>query len=304
MKKIPVGQTIASAYRFTFVGLENVIGLIGLPIIVLTVADYFINGAFYTAQATALDTGDASRLGPMLVGQLGFQFVELALQAMIGVAICREILKPVKRPLWLRFSLGGTEFRFIGGTLALAALMGLAAVICMIVGMVLSSVLGMATPGMAPGQQALGFGVLVGLLACPILIYLFVRLGSLVLPATVMDGGIGLERSWTLVKGNVWRMIGVSVATGVPVTLAVYVLHGLIVGLDSFNPHLELMADQAAQLRHNAQILRQTAEHLPMLEGVECVLAPFLYGLVFSAPAFAYKALTQEAPVVNETNLG
>lgn len=296
MNKIPVGQTVASAYRFTFVGLEKVIGLIWLPIIVLTVADYFINGAFYTAQATALDTGDAARLGPMLVGQLGFQFVELTLKAMIAVAICREILKPVQRPLWLRFSLGGTEFRFMGATLALAALMGLAAVLCMIVGVVLASVMGLATPGMAAGQQALGFAVLLGLLFSPVLIYVFVRLGGLVLPATVMDGGLGLERSWTLVKGNVWRMIGVSLATGVPVTLVVFVLHGLIVGMDSFNPHLELMADQAAQLRHNAQILRQTADHLPLLEGVEFVLAPFLYGLVFSAPAFAYKALTEKAP--------
>jgi hypothetical protein len=296
MKKIPVGQTIVAAYRFTFVGLENVIGLIWLPIIVLTVADYFINGAFYTAQAAALDSGDASRLGPMLVGQLGFQFVELALKAMIAVAICRQILKPLQRPLWLRFSLGGTELRFVAGTFALAALMGLVGVLCMIIGMVLSGVLGVGVAaGMAAGQQALGFGVLIGLLFSPALIYVFVRLGGLMLPATVMDGGIGLERSWQLVKGNVLRMLGVTLATGVPVTLVLYVVHGLIVGPDSFNPHFELMGDQAAMARHNAQVLRQTAEHLPLLEGLEFIMAPLLYGLVFSAPAFAYKALTQEA---------
>ncbi len=294
MKKIPVRQTIVSAYRFAFVSLEKVIALIWLPIIVLTVADYFVNGHFLAARAAALDSGDVSQLGPVFAGQFVFVFVSLLLKAVIAVAICREILKPLERPVWLRFSLGGTELRVVGGMLALAALIALVAIICMVAGMVLSGAVPLAAKGLAPGQQALGMAVLIGLVLSPLLIYGFVRLGSLMLPGAVMDGGIGLERSWQLLKGNAWRMLLVSLAVGLPVTLVYFAARGIILGPDSLNPHIELMGDQAAQLRHSAEEMRQTAIHLPLLEGLDFILAPFLYGLGFAAPAFVYKALKDE----------
>jgi hypothetical protein len=290
MSKIPVRETVASAYRFAFVELEKVIGAIWLPIIVLTVIDYFVNGAMLAARGAAQATGDVSQLTPLLAGQVVYLFVALLLKAIIAVAVCREVLKPLDRPQWLRFSLGGTEFRFIGTMLGLAAIAMLVALICMLAGQMMSGAVPAA--GLAPAQQAIGMAALVAIVLSPVLIYLFVRLGTLALPGVVIDGGIGLERSWTLLKGNVGRMLIVMLAVGVPVMLVYLLLYGMIMGADSFNPRLDILSDAVARQRYEAEIIALTAARLPWLEGLNFILAPFIYGLWFGAPAFAYKALT------------
>jgi hypothetical protein len=290
MTKIPVGETVASAYRFAFVELEKVTGAIWLPIIVLTVIDYFVNGTMLAARGAAMASGDASQLAPVLAGQVGYVFVALLLKAIIAVAICREVLKPLDRPQWLRFSLGGAEFRFVGTMLALVALVMLVIVLCMIAGSTLAG----AVPagGLAAAEKTLGMAALIAIVLSPVLIYLFARLGTLALPGVVLEGGIGLERSWSLLKGNVGRMVIVMLAVSVPVMLVYLLLYGMILGPDSFNPHLDLIGDAVARQRYEADIVRQTAARLPWLEGLNFILAPFIYGLWFAAPAFAYKALT------------
>jgi hypothetical protein len=281
MTKIPVGEIIASAYRFVFVDLGRVIGAIWLPIIVLTVIDYFVNGTMLSARGAAMETGDVSQLTPLLAGQVAYVFVALLLKAIIAVAIGREILQPLQRPQWLRFSLGGAEFRYVGTMLGLAALVMLVIVLGMIAGKMLAG----------GGQQMIGVAALIAAVLLPVLIYVFVRLGALAMPAVVCDGGIGLERSWTLLKGNVGRMLVVMLAVGVPVLIVYLLLYGLIMGPDSFNPHLDILTDAAARQRYEAEVVSLTAARLPWLEGLNFILAPLLYGLGFSAPAFAYKKL-------------
>jgi hypothetical protein len=267
-----------------FVELERVIGAIWLPIIALTVIDYFVNGTMLTVRAAAMDTGDTSQLAPLLVGQFVYIFVALLLKAIIAVAICREILSPLQRPQWLRFSLGGAEFRFVGTTLALAALATLIAVLCMIVGKMLVPAGGT--------QQMIAMTALIGIVLAPGLIYLFVRLGALALPAVVLEGGIGLEQSWALLKGNVGRMLIVLLALVVPVAIVYLLLYGLIMGPEAFSPRFDMLVDAAARRHYEVEIVRLTAARLPWLEGLNFVLAPVLYGLWFAAPAFVYKALT------------
>lgn len=289
MNKIQVRQTIASAYRFALVELERVIGVIWLPIIVLTVIDYFMNSTILSAKLTALETNDGAPLGPVLVGQLGFLIAALILKAVIAVAICREVLKPMDRPLWLRFTLGGAEFRYVGAMLGLGAIGAIIALICLMGATALSGAV--KVPGLPAGQAALGMAGLVGLVLSPALIYLFVRLGSLALPSVVMEKGVGLERSWTLLKGNVGRMLLVCLGAGVPLMLIYVALYMLIVGPEAFNPHIEAMGDSAAQARHEMESLRQTLARLPWIEGLNFIMAPFLNGVWFAAQALVFKAL-------------
>jgi hypothetical protein len=293
MKKIPVGQVIAETYRFTFAGLEKVIALVWLPTIVLTVADYFAKGAYLPAMAAALETGDNSQLGPTFAAQLGFAVFTLIVRAVIAVAICREILAPLKRPLFLRFSLGRMELRVVGAMFGLGALMVLAVVLCMIAGTVLGGTIAGSAGGVAPAQVAFGMAILIGVVVVPLLIYVFMRLGALLVPAAVVEGGLGLERSWALLKGNVWRMIGVSLAVSVPAILVLAVVQGLAMGSDSVGPTFDSAGGMPALFRYMAITFRQTAAHLPLLEGLDFIVAPFFYGLIFSAPAFAYKALAE-----------
>lgn len=300
MNKIPVRQTIAEAYRFTFAGLERVIGVIWLPIVLLTVGGYFVSGPYFAAMAEAMESGDFAPAGPALLCMIAFGAVAVVLTAMIGVAITREILSPLKRPLFLRFELGGAELRlagaFVGVYLLMVVFFVAAVFIAVMLGAVLAPFLPAASPKVGAMQMALGLAGLMTLLLIPVMVYLLVRLSFLVVPSVVMDGGFGIERSWKLTKGNFWRIVGIALAVGIPVVIADVAVRTAVLGLDSLNPHFELLLNPAAQARHSAEQLRHIAANLPLLMGLSFVLAPFTSGLMFSAPAFAYRALTGTAP--------
>jgi len=83
-------------------------------------------------------------------------------------------------------------------------------------------------------------------------------------------------------------------AVGLPPVLVGELAGAFVLGPDSLNFHWDLLMDKAAMDRVAIEQARQMAAHLPILKGIEFVLAPFFYGLVFSAPAFAYKFLRTE----------
>lgn len=295
MRKIPVRQTIAAAYRFTFQDIGKVVALIWLPMILITLGDYFATGAMLSGRMAALDSGDLTQLGPLWVSQLAFSFLELVLFSVIAVAIVREILAPMEgRPGYLRFNLAGAEIRTVGGFVGIYLLMVVAAIVCAIAGTVLAGVMGGAlkTGAVPAGQAAIGFTVLVGLLLLPVLVPLFARLAYFVVPATLLEGKLGLEQSWKLSKGNAMRILAISLAVMGPPALVAIIASGIVLGPDSFNPHWDLLKDKAAFDQLALQQSRVLARNLPLLKGIEFLLAPFLCGLTFSAPAFAYKFLT------------
>ncbi|MDR3528011.1 MAG: hypothetical protein P4L57_12115 [Rhizomicrobium sp.] len=293
MKKIPVRQTIAASYRFTFAGLEKVIALIWLPMIVITVGDYFSTGASLSGRAAAVDSGDFGQMGPVVAAQFAFGAVELVLMCVMGVAIAREILCPMEqRPSFLRFSLGLPEMRAVGGYAGLYVLAVVVALVCGLIGMGLGGMLGGKVPGLPSGQAALGFAGLFALVLLPVLLPIFVRLGYFIVPSALSGGKYGLEQSWGLAKGNVLRIIAISLAVTIPPALVAALATGIVLGPDVFVPHWDMLTDKGALDRIALEQMRQRAAHLPMLEGVAFILAPFLYGLCFSAPAFAYKFLT------------
>lgn len=300
MNKIPMGPTIAAAYRFTFTGLERIIGVIWLPIIVVTIGDYFVNGQYLTGMANALESNDATQVAPMLAGVIGYSLIKLLLVSVIGVGLTREILAPLQRPMFLRFSFGGAELRFAVAVLGLYALLFFVLMICFIVGMILGGSLGTAVATMAEGQKVVGFGLLVALLCSPILVYVFVRLSFLIAPCVTTEGRFGIERSWELTKSNVGRIIIILLAIAVPLVLVSAVLQAAVMGPGG-GGGLDLFVAKAEQTRQTAENLRQMANHLPLLMGVQFVIAPFYYGLLFAAPAFAYKALTASKSVGNGT---
>ena len=300
MNKIPVAQTVAESYRFTFGGLGKVIGLIWLPIVILTVGGYFTMVPYFSGMAGALDSGDTSQQGSLMLRELAFEIVAIVLLAVIAVAIAREILNPVRRPSFLRFALGPSEFRVVGGLIGMFLLLMVFIFLLVIVGLVIGFVINAVLPAAAaaPGlpKRAASFALLAGLLGGLGLIYIFTRLGFLLVPAAVMEGGFGLERSWQLTKGNFWRIFAVLVATLVPIVIVAILIDLTVLGPDFLNPHLELAHNQAAQMRHSAEQMRQMAAHLPLMMGIGFLLAPFTYGMTFAPAAFAYRALTGKAP--------
>lgn len=294
MTKIPMGPTIAAAYRFIFTGLERIIGVIWLPIIVLTIGDYFVNGQYLTGMANALEANDATQVAPVLAGIVGYGLIKLLLIAVIGVGLTREILAPLQRPMFLRFSFGGAELRFAIAVLGIYALLFLVFVICFVLGTILGGSVPGGGLGMAGGQKAIGFGLLLVLLCSPALIYVFLRLAFLVAPCVTLEGRFGIERSWELTKGNIGRIFVIILAVVVPLVLVNAALQAAVMG-PSGGEGLNLFAAKAEQTRQTAENLRQMAQHLPLLMGIQFVIAPFVYGLLFAAPAYVYRALTSQA---------
>ena len=299
MNKIPVTQTVLESYRFTFSGLGKVIGLIWLPIIILTVGGYFTLVPYFSGMAGALESGDPSQQGPLVVRELAFEIVTIVLLAVIAVAITREILSPLKRPSFLRFSLGSAELRVVGGFFGLFMLMIVFAIILTIVGLVVGFAINAILPAAAKAitgaglpTRAVAVAMLAVLVGCLGLVYIVTRLGFLLVPAAAMEGGFGLERSWKLTKGNFWRIFAIALATLLPIAIAALLIDAAVLGPDILNPHVELVRDQAAQMRHSAEQMRQMAAHLPLMMGIGFLLAPFTYGMTFAPAAFAYRALT------------
>jgi len=293
MSKIPVAQTVADSYRFTFGGLGRVIALIWLPIATMTIGGYFVMQSYNVGMAGSLESGDAAQQGPLLLRMFAFQMVNAVLLAVMAVAIVREILAPLKRPVFLRFSLGPAEFRVVGGFIGLYMLMILFIVILTFGGLILGFA-GSAIGGAATKQGAFAIAGLVFVFGIFAMIYVFARLGFVMVPAAALEGGFGIERSWWLTKGNFWRIVLVTAATVIPIAIVWAVVQVTIVGADVFNPHLELLRDPAAMMRHQSVQMRQLSAHLPLMMGLQFLLAPFMYGLMFSPAAFAYRALNSE----------
>jgi hypothetical protein len=289
MNKIPVRQTIAEAYHFTFAGLEKVIGLIWLPVVLLTIGRFFV---LTDAASGAGDPTDMGIQGPIMLRGLVFDVVAVVLFAIAAVAITREILKPLDRPLFLRFALGPTELRVVGGYFALLMLL-----ILLMVGLLLAVMMAAAAGKGAVGQVATAAGGILWLAGLCALVFIAVRMSFLLAPSVVLEGGFGLERSWLLTRGNFWRIVLIGLATVLPVLLVMMMAMLIVIGPDIQALHLELATDEAAQAQRMTDIMRVVAAHAPVLMGISFLLAPFSFGLGFSAPAFAYRALmAQQKP--------
>ncbi len=289
MNKVPVIQTIAESYRFILGSLGKVIGLIWLPVLVLTVGSYFTLVQAYSTMPAALESGDVNQQGMLALRMLGFDLVMIVLVAMIAVAITREIMSPSKDISYIHFSLGLAELRVIAGFLGLFMLLVAFVVALALIGAGLS-VAAASLPG-AAGGSLLAAVQLIGVLA---LLYAMVRLSFLAVPAAVAEGNFGVESSWKLTGGNFWRIVAVGMAALLPLAIVCMGIAVIIVGQDFASP-AQLPQDAAALARLQAAQMRQLSPHLPMLVGLGFLFAPLTYGLIFAPAAFAYRALKAKA---------
>jgi hypothetical protein len=293
MNKIPVGQTIRFAYDFTFGQIGTVIGLIWIPTLAYAVANFFLLGVSYPALAETLETGVAPT-----GGQAFLPFIPLLLStvllALVGVPITQQALGLRKGPAFAHFAPGIDELRVFGGLWSLYLLMVMLVFFLSL--LVVSLAAGGAAVASAGAAPALILGVSVLCLAgfCA-LIYASVRLGFLLVPAALDGGGFGLTRSWELTKGNFWRIVAVALATMLPVFLVLDIADSIILGPQTADPGAA--KDMAGLLRVFAGQLRAMQPHMPMLMGVNFLISPVLYGLLFAPAAFAYRVLSGKAAI-------
>jgi hypothetical protein len=282
VNKLPVRETIRSAYQFTFAQLGTIIGLIWAPMVVIAVLRFLPYGMGDTHLSA---DQNPSAVGAAALRGIVFALASVLLYASVNVAVVRQALGLRKGPALIHFAMGRAEFRMAGAMLVLSLIV--------VVLLVLSvfAMLASAAVGAALGDAVLSglFGASVFLLGACIVLAAIVRLGFLVVPITVVENKISFERGWLLTKGNFWRISSVLFVVTLPVVAiefaAVFSLVGKdIVALAALAPHLtpEVLSDRLQTIMDN---------HISAIIGINLIVAPFSLGLALGAAAAGYKAL-------------
>ncbi len=250
MNKIPVGQTIRFAYDFTFGQIGTVIGLIWIPTVINAVGSFLV----FRAYGGTMEQPDGAGVPVMGGPQIGLMFlyflVAFLLVAMMAVAITRQALGLRKGTAFAHFSLGSQELRVFGGFfgLYLVLLLFVFAFAVVAVMAALGGSGGALDQGRIRGQRHLPAWAssLLGLAGFCVLIYVFVRLSFLFIPAAVSEGEFGLTRSWELTRGNFWRIVAVGLAVLLPVVLVQCVAEYFILGPAYFASFMAAAGDPDA----------------------------------------------------------
>src|SRR6185295_10421768 len=115
MQKIPVGPTIAFAYRFLIREIGIVLGICWLPAVLFAVANYLTQ--FYAIQnRPLLEAHDPQAEGVYTVLWIFSLIVSLYASSMAAVAITRQVMGHQRPPgvLLLYFAAGRSEWRMLG----------------------------------------------------------------------------------------------------------------------------------------------------------------------------------------------
>jgi hypothetical protein len=281
MKKLPVLATIRDAYNFTFTHLGAIIGLIWLPMILVTVIGFFVFQRYLDAYAGALASGDYASMGSVSLGVLCFSIAALLLFTMMSVPVTQLALGTRKQGALVHFAFSGIEWRLFRGILGLVGLL----LVPLLIISVVVGLLATGNAGMAGAVQAGQVGLIMFIPYFACLVYFGLRFG-LVLPAlATSENGPLLPRAWKLTAGNFWRLLVVAAAILIPIEAVSVLLHLAVEGPRAFEAQNDFSTAMAAAQMH------AMAMEMPLNSGISFLIAPMLLGLVLGAGASVYRML-------------
>lgn len=288
MKKLPVLATIRDAYRFTFTHLGAIIGLIWLPMILVTVIGFFVLQRYYQAFADALTSNNYAGMGPEVLMLLGYLVGALLLTTMMSVPVTQLALGTRKEGALVYFAFTATEWRLFRGILGLVGFMMVPLLLIGVAAGVLESS-GGGPLGAARGALTIQGLAAVFYLAC---LYFGLRFGVLLPALAASETEPLLPRAWKLTAGNFWRIAAVMLATAGPMLILSAVIQTVIAQLQG-GPHMLMPAMGSAPAMAAAQF-RAMAQQMPLTSGVSFLIAPLMLGLTLGAGAAIYRALNGE----------
>ena len=292
MQKIPVGQTIAFAYRFLVTEIATVIGVAWLPALAAAAAGYFAQ-VYTISHAALLEAGDAQTGAISLAVSLGGLMVLIFASSVVAVAITRQVLSPRAGGIVVAyFAAGRSEWRMFAVNVRFIAAAGVLLAVAAAVTLLAFALAGVplqapeqARPGPATFLAAIIFWVVFGYAVVTIL-----RMGFLLPPIIVAEDKGGLRRSHDLTKGNFWRMLAVMLALGLPVLVLLLAGEGVVLR-SALGPNIANLSPsefmEKAEQAMNEKLLPWT-----IFTTVIFILGS---GLVFSGAAFAYRAVAGPA---------
>ncbi len=285
MRRIPVGATIRDAYIFAATHLGGVIGLIWVPMVLLTVMGFFSFQRYYNDFIDAMATGNIAAMSPSMLMMFGYLLAALLLQAVIYVAVIQFALGARTAPAVAHFAFGGLEWRMFRAFLAFVGVVLVLVLPAFVAGNAALTLVGAHVPaGLGP--------VLLMLILYGVVLLAMPRFLALLPTIAVAENAPVLRRAWALSAGNFWRLLAVLVGVFGPVFLLFTVAEMALAGHSAVPAGTQQMQLVAG--------LMQARAVLPLVSGLGFLISPLVVGLFAGASVSAWRALKDE-PLVEIT---
>jgi len=294
MKKIPVGATIAHAYRFAFGQAPTLLRAIWLPLLIQLVAAFFLikRTALFMAAMQAQDPSVATLLGPML---LLVPLIVVLFFAQLTAVMETALGNPPRS--WFTFRLDKPMWRLLGGFLITGLIIIVSMIGYLIVIYVLAFLAEVAVK--ASGSAATSRNIFILIIAGAMLvgyggvIFLAVRFLFLMAPVSVSQRQIGLEQAWRLSAGNFWRILLIALAILIPAMIVNYAYTFSLAGWPPETPGASKQARETAEAAWRIAEFNAMANRWYLTLPLSGALILFQLGAGCAAQVFAYRALTE-----------
>lgn len=225
MNKIPVMGTVSRAYGFLIGDFITIVRLCWAPLLAAAALQYYYGPAIMEAARAAMQTNDPTRMMETVPIQYLLGIAQYVAGIIALVALLRVVISGDRKPgLFVYFWFGGAELRIIAVTILLL----IASVAAFIGGAIVIGVLG----ALAAAVPVLGLLLALACIALVfVVLWITLRL-SLISPVIVTESGLGVERSWALMKGNALRMFLILLVTFVPLAIGSMIVFGVTLGSD------------------------------------------------------------------------
>ena len=275
MRKLPGIEVVKRAYGFLASDFGTIVRIAWLPLLIVSIVQFFVNRAALEALTEAVSAGDLTLSGgdqsewPSLISTL----LAIVGGAIVTVALHRVVLFGDRKPgTYVYFNFGKVE--------------GLFVILPLVVGMVIMlafSAIFASTfnPGEAPNLAL----IFLFLLAAAVLFFLSVRL-ALLWPIIVVEERFDFQQAWNLSRGNFWRLFGTFILALLP-----FVVVMLIAGFIEQGAFFTVRT-----VEDFLAALRRTEDLLPYSTAVNYVITVLLSAVSVAVLGYAYKALKGYGP--------
>lgn len=232
----------------------------------------------------------------MTAANLLFWLWSTFVQAVFCAAVFRAVLTPAQSS-WAYLRLGARE-------VWLTLLFVVEQVLLMIVGLVVAMVIGVlaAVAGFSGGENgmmaAVGTALGGAAVAVIVLVWLALRL-SMAAPMTFVDNQFRLFESWSLTKGQGWRLLGMALLVivfiiGVEILVTTVMLGTIFAAGGSIAALHGEGGFEAFMARPPLTILREVWPWLAVIGALGALFSAVVHTIFFAPWAAAHRALTSE----------
>jgi hypothetical protein len=280
-RPISVGATVRDAYAFLGAHFSGIIGVIWLPTVLISIAQFFTFHRVYNDLINALASDNGASMAPALLMVLGYVVAKLLLSALMCVGVVQLALggRPSSALIYIAF--GPSEGRLFRAFCGFVGLLFMGAIMVL----VLANIAMTAGTRAHNLEQGLSAVMMLALVVGTVL--LAARVLALAPAIAVGETAPVLRRAWALSAGNFWRLVGVLLALFLPVLLFSVLLE---LGLGqkgtataATTPALQVIG----AMMHARQIL-------PLTCGLSFFFSPLVIGLYCGASVSAWRAVKDE----------